>query len=363
MNPTPKILIFCLPGIGDTLMATPMIALLRKKFPAATIDVCCMFDGVRYVLKNNINVNTVHKFSLYKGSYLNALKELLTLRKKGYDISILAFPAYRREYHIVQRLVGAKKRIAHSFSTGLLKELNFLDTDLVPVNEKAHNVINNLNILNALGIEWDKDLKKDDISYDLVLDPADAQFGKTYLQDKGWDKGLVVGIHPGSTTSSAAILRRWAVSKWAVVAKGLIKEMGAKIIVFAGPDEIDLGKHLHAAIDDNNNVVLLDDLSLGKALGVLSNIQLLLASDNGFGHLANGLGLKTISLFAVTNEKWSGPYNKKYAHFVRPKKYQPWHRYEFKRGVPKGNVEGMKLIEVEDVLRLTTMHIRNQNGE
>ena len=40
-----KVLVLCLPGIGDALMATPMIRVLREECPSATIDVACMFGG------------------------------------------------------------------------------------------------------------------------------------------------------------------------------------------------------------------------------------------------------------------------------------------------------------------------------
>lgn len=74
--------------------------------------------------------------------------------KERYDVSILAFPAYRREYHIVSFILGAKRRIAHRFASGYWSECTFLETDLVPVDESKHNVINNLELLRVLGIDW-----------------------------------------------------------------------------------------------------------------------------------------------------------------------------------------------------------------
>src|SRR5258706_6076312 len=135
-----RIAVLCLPGIGDSLMATPMIRVLRKKFPKAKIDLICMFSGVSYCFKNNKNINTIHKLSLYNAPLINGILEILNLRRNAYEISILTFPAYRREYHIVQFLLGAKKRISHRFTKGLWNEWNFLDTTRVPVNEAVHNV-------------------------------------------------------------------------------------------------------------------------------------------------------------------------------------------------------------------------------
>ena len=52
-----KILIFCLPGIGDALMATPMIKIIKEEIPESQIDIACMFDGIAYVFKNNPLIN------------------------------------------------------------------------------------------------------------------------------------------------------------------------------------------------------------------------------------------------------------------------------------------------------------------
>jgi len=106
-----KILIVCLPGIGDALMATTMIRLLKQKNPDAQIDVACMFGAVEYIFKNNPDINSIYRLPLYKENKLKGLRQIFNLRKNKYDISIVAFPAFRREYHLVHRLIGAKKRI------------------------------------------------------------------------------------------------------------------------------------------------------------------------------------------------------------------------------------------------------------
>ena len=83
-----KILFFCLPGIGDALMTTPTIKLLKDKFKNSEIDIACMFDGVKYVFKNNPNISNIYRLSLYKENKLIGLKQILDLRRKHYDITM-----------------------------------------------------------------------------------------------------------------------------------------------------------------------------------------------------------------------------------------------------------------------------------
>src|SRR5207249_3759824 len=130
-----------------------------------------------------IDVNSTFFLPIYKQHPLGAIKEILELRPQRYDYSLLAFPAFRREYHIVQRLIGAKKRIAHKFSKGYVNECNFLDTDHIPVDDTVHNVVNNLNLLHTFGIKWQNTYQVKDLQYDLLLDTQDIQFGKQYIQN------------------------------------------------------------------------------------------------------------------------------------------------------------------------------------
>lgn len=342
-----KILVLCLPAIGDGLMATPMIRVLRMRYPTAEIDVACMMGGVKYIFKNNPYVSSVYYLSIFKGNKIRGLLDLLSLRKTNYDISILSFPSYRREYHWVQAAIGAKKRIAHSFSTGYWLEFNFLNTDLVAVDEAIHNVANNLNLLYSLDINWRNCLDEENAKYDLYLDPEDIEFGKDYLSRLGWQHAKVIEFHPGSTASPAAALRRWPIERYAAVAKYFIRK-GFKVLVTIGPDEKDLGLSLQKLIASKNCVITNNKFT--EDLGILSQVSLLVCNDNGFGHLANALGKKIVTLWASTNDKLSLPHDKKLVTLVRAPKFIPWYKYILKRSIPKGVSGGMDMIQVDEVI-------------
>src|SRR6266853_6609410 len=50
-SPRPRrIIVFCLPGIGDAVLFTPALALLRRSFPEAHITVTTMFRGTADIL-------------------------------------------------------------------------------------------------------------------------------------------------------------------------------------------------------------------------------------------------------------------------------------------------------------------------
>jgi len=344
-----KILVLCLPGLGDALMATPMIKALRREFPKATIDVGCMFGAVQALFTNNKNVNNAFYLPLYKHSTIKGLLSLLPFRNKNYNVSILAYPAYRREYHLVQWILGAKKRISHQFTHGTISEFNFLDTDHVEVDESVHIVINNMNLLKVLGVNWEKKYKPENLKYDLTLDREDVKSGTDYLKNLGWKKNII-GFHPGSVNSKMGLMKRWPIKNFSELGNKLIKK-GKKILIFVGPDEMDLGKKLVGLIKNNKNVHLVENLKLNQALGLLKNVDCLITNDNGFAHLSNALGIKSIVLFGPTNPLWCSPYNKKICTIIRKAKFKPWFRNDIKvDNPPPGSKSGMEKIEVSDVM-------------
>lgn len=344
-----KILIFCLPGIGDALMATPMVSLLKKKYPHADIDIACMFGGVAYVYKNNPAVHKVYQLKLYNVSPVLALKEILTLRAQKYDISILTMPSYRREYALMQWIVHAKKRISTKYMKGYWGEFHFLNTDTVIVDESVHNVINNLHLLSPLGIDWQKVIPARSIAYELPLEKKDVTQAKQYIKNLGWQKEVIVGIHPGSTLSPAALLKRWPVEKYAKVAKYLIKR-NVKIMIFVGLDEKDLGVKLLALINDTKNTHLID-VSFGQAVALVSELRFLICNDNGFAHIANALKIKTVVLWGITNPIWNRPYTDALVISIFPETFNPWYRYDLKREIPEGCVGNIETISEKQVIQ------------
>lgn len=346
-----RILIFCLPGIGDALMATPMIRLLKNEMPGTAIDVATMFGTVSYLFKNNSAIDKIYHLPIYRTNRFIGIKNIFSLQKKHYDISILAFPTYRREYHIVQRLAGAKRRLAHRFKKGFFSEFHFLNTDLIPVDENEHNVINNLNLLKLLGVDWENKHKKDDFCYELFLDKENTSFGEQYLKKIGRDEKDIVGIHPGSINSPAGIFKRWPIDRFARVGKDLIKKK-KMILIFFGPFEEELGRKLFHLIDDKKNCFLIENTTFSESLGILSKLNLLISNDNGFAHLANALEVKTITLFGPTNMDFCAPYNNKLTINLRKANFVPWFKNDMKvTSLPKYAESGMEKIQVKDVIR------------
>src|ERR1017187_9805303 len=82
-----KILVISMAGIGDTLLATPLIRELRANFPDAVIDALAMWPGSKDLLENNPHVNRVFQKNLIKCGKFEAVRFLWSLRRERYQLS------------------------------------------------------------------------------------------------------------------------------------------------------------------------------------------------------------------------------------------------------------------------------------
>jgi len=120
-----KILILALSGIGDALMFTPALQLMRKELPDAQIDALVMFKGVKDMYERNPDLNNVYHFDFIKEGPFRSLKYVLSIRHR-YKVSINVYPSNRIEYNLINFLVGAEKRVAAKYLRKDLQNLGDL---------------------------------------------------------------------------------------------------------------------------------------------------------------------------------------------------------------------------------------------
>src|SRR4051794_8893310 len=106
-----KILVISFAGIGDTLLATPLLRSLREQRSNATIDVLVRWPGARDLLQGNPHVSQVHQKEFVGAGVMQSVRFLSALRKAGYDVSINTHPQGKREYRMIARWIGAPVRL------------------------------------------------------------------------------------------------------------------------------------------------------------------------------------------------------------------------------------------------------------
>lgn len=298
-----KILIIALSGIGDALMFTPALKLLRENQPNAQIDALVMYKGAQEIYELNQNLNKVIHFNFMREGAVKSLKFLSELRKK-YDASVNVYPSNRKEYNIISYIVGAGKRVGAVYLREDKKNFGFLNNIRVLEDDNVHNVQTNIKLCEALiGKKF-----VEEPSLEFPIPDRDLNTAKVFLsEEKISENELVIGFHPGCATLKNHIKRRWEPEKFAELGKRLIEEKSARILIFGGPEENDLKEKIYSLID-SDKVKVIKAESLAGSSAVMQRCNIFVTNDSSQMHIAAALGLKVVAIIGPTNQKYIHPW-------------------------------------------------------
>ncbi len=302
-----KILILALSGIGDALMFTPALQLIRKHFPQIQIDALVMHKSVQQIYDRTKLFDKIFYFDFMKEGFFKSIKFITTLRKK-YDYSINVYPSNRKEYNVINFLIGALKRAAINYLRKDFINLGWLNNVRILENDNLHNVEENINLIKKL-FNINTNEKTDLL---LPLNEDDKYLANKYLFENDINQNdLIIGIHPGCSTLKNHIKRRWEPEKFIKLGKKLIEEKNAKVLLFGGSDEDDLKDYIKNSINSSNAISVKTNGILENAT-VMSKCNLFITNDSGLMHIASALKLKVIAIIGPTSPNYIHPWNTEY---------------------------------------------------
>ncbi|WP_337864787.1 glycosyltransferase family 9 protein [Ignavibacterium sp.] len=310
-----KILILALSGIGDALMFTPALRLLKQGLPESQIDVLVMFGGAKEIFRNNPNINNVIHFNFLKEGAFKSLKFVLSLRNK-YDAIVNVYPSNRKEYNLISLLIGAKHRVAAEYLRMNRENLGWLNNITVKEDDSMHNVQTNIRMIEKL-IEKVAHKKinfydAEEINLELNFGEDDLNFAENFLSEKKISsKDLVIGFHPGCATLKNHIKRRWEPEKFSLLANKLIDKYSAKILVFGGPEESELKKEVRNNIQ-SENALEIETGTLLQSAAIMKRCNLFITNDSALMHIASALQLPVVAIIGPTNTNYIHPWKTKH---------------------------------------------------
>jgi ADP-heptose:LPS heptosyltransferase len=275
--------------LGNLLLLTPSLHLLKTAFPRARVDVLLADkygDGLRF----NPCVDAV----------LTA-KSLPGLRARHYDLAFDFSPqhAFSLSSAAWTSFSGAKRRIG--FDRG--DAAKFLD-DLVPVpTERAHETANLARLVrhaapgaalppdSALRTEWH-------------FGPGEREAGEKTWRAWGLDAESVALF-------LGARAEKRLPPDWFLALAAKLRAAGRRVVLTGGPAERELLRGL--AIPEG--VVVAPELPLREFAAVIACARAVLTADTGPMHLAVAVGTPTVELFSHT-ETWRFGYGYLPAHRV-----------------------------------------------
>jgi len=296
-----RILCIALPGIGDALLATPLLATLKRSYPNVKIDIIVR-AGREGIIRDNLLIETVLPFPR-RPTIRDHLKLIAKILWR-YNFAISTSPSDRSYLFC---LIAAPRRANIVPRKCLSHYWKYLIGDIVvPLNEKTHTVTQNLELLKKLKLE---------ACYDLIM-PCSTEGTKEcrHLIDELSINHpfVVVHVFPGSEYKLLPL------EFWQKVLQHLTGN-GYKIVLTGGVFDGEKEYCARLAGCFSANVYnACGSLSFSAVSELIQLAEFFVGNDTSTTHLAAASGKLTFSLFGPSNVlKWS-PWPKGYSLSVPP---------------------------------------------
>jgi heptosyltransferase-2 len=350
-----KILVISLAGIGDTLIATPLLRELRANFPGATIDVLAMWPGAKDLLENNPHVNRVFQKNFLKTGKFETLKFLWSLRRERYQLSVNTHPQSRIHYRIAAFLAGAPVRISHEYD-GFSRLDRWLVTGTLPQDYARHSIENNFDVLPLIGAQ--KKIAAHEM--EIFLTAGEEKFAADFLARHKLTGQKILGLHVGSGGTKNLPLKRWPLKNYAGLVRKLNKERpDIRVLLFGGPEETK-DHEVVLAQSDRDLTLEAKTKNLRETAALMKHCSAFLSVDTALMHLAAALKIPNqIVIEAPTLNATNLPFGNKFTLVKNPViagRNLDYYRYD--GGDIKGTREEllacMASIKIEDVFAIVT---------
>lgn len=302
-----KILVNALSGIGDALMFTPSLLKLKEDFPDSQIDILVMYKGVKDIFEKLPEVNQIYYWDFLNRKKFASLLFVIGLRKK-YDISINVYPSNRKEYNLISSLIGAKIRASIKYLRKDFSNLGFLNNIRLTENDDLHNVQENILLCEKI-----TGVKSSEIApLQIKFSNKEMQYAEKFLKENGIQENkIVIGFHPGCSTLKNHDKRRWATEKFSSLARLLIANHNAEILIFGGPEEKYLKEEILKGTN-STSVKAVETTTLLETAAIMKRCNIFITNDSSLMHVASALQLNVVAVIGPTNVNYIHPWKTKH---------------------------------------------------
>ena len=299
-----RVLIFCLSGLGDAVMASPAIASLANRREEFRLTLVTMFGSVTEYLREQGFTDDIRFVNFLKGGKGYILGELLKLKREHFDVSIFPYPHNRIEYNMVNRFVGGRQRIAFRYERQRLVNLPILNTVILDEDPKLHVVEENLRWAAHLTGANIKDIS-DDMLFRHSADAIQAADEFVIEHDLG-EATPLIGIHPSCNTLKNQQNRCWPPQQFVQFIERVARHVPtARFLLFEGPED----EHLAERIKEHAHSVSVARMLPVRVVGALiRNCDLFVSNVSGLIHIAAACKVPTVGIYGPTNPAWDGPW-------------------------------------------------------
>jgi heptosyltransferase-2 len=278
-----RILIIRLGSMGDVLLTTPLIRMVKSRYPEAKIDFLVK-KAYESLLRTNRHLNRLLLFSPEKG--LPEIRRIIQrIRETGYD-AIIDLQVNLRSF-IFRILSGGKKRVRYRPK----RWRRFLLVSFRKnIDEKYRPIpLRFLESVFSWGVE------DDGLGLELEVEESARRAVSLKLgKSTNGERGKIVVLAPGASRYT----KRWPAKKFADVGR-YFERRGNRIVLVGGEQDRGICEEVARGLEASP-LDFAGQLSLQETAAVIADSDLLVSNDTGIMHMSCALGKPVVAIFGPT---------------------------------------------------------------
>lgn len=298
LDPPPKNILLKMPNwLGDLVMATPIAADLRSRFPDAKITAMCQ-SNVAQLLKDDPAINEIYSYKrpsgwIHRKEHFDVIQEI---RRNEYDLGILLTHSFSSAWWFWRGLVKNRIGFACNLRSWMLtKPVPF------PANKATqHLVLTYKELLKPLGISISNTTPR------LYISNEELQSANELLKLSGIpETAFILGVNPGAAYGSA---KCWLPERFVDVSRKMLQRDNLYILYFGDDAGAPLVDSICEQLPKERVINFAGRTSLREFISLINCCNLFLTNDSGPMHIAAALNVPLVALFGSTDDTCTGPY-------------------------------------------------------
>jgi len=299
-----KILITPLVGLGDTLMMTPALRLLKTHHPDFEITAVTLNRGCYDIIRNNPDIDRLRYFPLTTAGFGRGCAHILLHYSWKHTVSINFYPSNRAAYNLFSALSFCPVRIGHRYLHNDLSQLNWLKNRTVREDPRAHCVRQNVRLLKFLDnvfTAFDDDEMIPPMR--VYLTGAEKEAGAQYRRMLG--DGTVVGVHAGTSVFKGHGRRRWPKERFTELIDSL---PDIRFVLFGTTEDAEANEYIAAHVRNRAQVVTAATATIREAAAIIGTLDAFVSNDSGLMHVAAAMETPVVAVLGPTNPDFIAPW-------------------------------------------------------
>jgi lipopolysaccharide heptosyltransferase II len=279
-----KTLVIRLSSIGDIVLTTPLLRSFRKRFPDCGVDYVVKKEFAD-LLKYNPHIDTVHPFDARGGiDELRRLRE--QLRENRYELVIDLHNNIRSRF--IRRKLRARKIV--TIDKRMVPRFFLIKMKWNLYRDSVHVVDRYLETVEPFGV------RNDDEGLELAVPQIIREHVADQFGPLGRERPFLIGLCP----SAKHYTKRWLKEYYVRLAVMLVREYGACIVLFGGPDDRAYCEDIRRLIGTENTINVAGEVTLLQSAAIMDHCTAVVTNDTGLMHIAAARKRNLIAIFGPT---------------------------------------------------------------